>query len=140
MTSSKKNICLLIFALFLSLRASLFAKSDGKLPKPVFFQLIDSTVSLELNDAVQFAHVNLPKKFHNTFLSYIKDSAATEIPGLKSPVYYNWQLANGKIINGDVYWTGTIGYIVIKIDDKRYVNSFSNDGIIQLKTLFKLQH
>ncbi|MFN8237823.1 MAG: hypothetical protein U0T77_06595 [Chitinophagales bacterium] len=139
MTTANNIALVLLLALSVTLPGNSIAQSNGKLPRKVFFQLIDSTETMELNDAVKFAHVNLPQKYFNTFLSYIKDSAATEIPGLASPVYYSWQLKNGQIINGDVYWKENTGYIVFKLDNKKYINSFAREGIAQLKSLFKIQ-
>lgn len=110
----------------------------SKLPSAVFKQLIDSTDQFVVNHSTQFKHVDLPKRFYNTFLGYIKDSSSTEVLDLKSIVYYSFTLTNGKIINGDIYWNDTKSYIVFKVEDKRYVNSFAREGVTQLKNLFKL--
>jgi hypothetical protein len=110
----------------------------AKLPQSVFIELITSTEKFEINHSVLFKHTDLPKQYHNTFLSYIKDSAATEIPGLKSIVYYGLLLKNGKNINGDIYLNDTQSYIVFKIEDKRYVNYFTKEGVAQIKSIFKL--
>ncbi len=109
------------------------------LPHNIFFQLIDSTDRLVLNHSTQFQHVDLSQKYFNSFMSYIKDSTATEVPGLAPKIYYNWTLKNGKIINGDVYWNDAYGYIVFDIDGKRYINYFTAPGVQQLKSIFKLQ-
>ncbi|MBK9792677.1 MAG: hypothetical protein IPP60_06145 [Sphingobacteriales bacterium] len=71
-------------------------------------------------------------------MSYIKDSVAAEIPELKSVVYYGLTLKNGLKLNGDIYWNNQLSYIVFKIDEKKYVNYFTREGVTQLKTIFKL--
>ncbi|MFN8266876.1 MAG: hypothetical protein U0T31_02635 [Chitinophagales bacterium] len=109
-----------------------------KLPQKYFFQLIDSIAAFELNDATAFKHADLQKKYHDTFLSYIKDSIATEIPGVKSWAYYRITLANGHVWNGDIYWNDKKSYIIFTIDGKKYVNTFSRDGVLQIKSIFKL--
>ena len=109
-----------------------------KLPQPVFLKLIDSSAAFVINHATEFQHIDLPKKMYNTFNSYIKDSVAVEVPGLKSLIYYNYTLYDGSIISGDIFWNERIGYIVFKIKDKKYVNYFTRDGVQQLKSLFKL--
>lgn len=108
------------------------------LPQNIFFQLIDSTIKFEINHSAEFKHIDLPVKFYNQFTSFIKDSAAAEVNGLKSILYYNYTLQNGKIINGDIYWNETNSYIVFLIDGKKYVNYYKREGVQQLKTLFKL--
>lgn len=112
--------------------------ASAKLPLSVFLQLIDSTDRFEINHSTDFVHVDLPKNMHNTFLSYIKDESAIENPIFKSSIYYSFTLKSGKIINGDIYWNNTSSYIVFMIDGKKYVNSFTKDGVQQLKSLFKL--
>lgn len=112
--------------------------ASTKLPQAIFLELINSTDKFEINHATEFKHVDLPKSYYNTFLSYIKDSAAVEIPSMKSLVYYNFILHSGKVINGDIYWNDSKGYIVFKINNKRYVNYFTKEGITQLKSIFKL--
>lgn len=134
----RQHISLLVLALFFCWTGSLFAQSDGKLPQSIFIKLINSAEKMELNHATQFSHVDLPEKYRNTFLSYIKDTTATEIPALTSQIYYSWQLRDGQVINGDVYWKDNMGYVVFKIDNKKYVNSFTKEGIAQLKSIFKL--
>lgn len=109
-----------------------------KLPQKIFLQLIDSIERFELNDATAFKHVELPPKYHQSFLGFIKDSVGAEIPGLKSLVYYGITLRNGAIINGDIYWNDTKSYIVFKIDGKKYVNVYKREGVAQVKTIFKL--
>lgn len=108
------------------------------LPHQIFFQLIDSTESFVINHQTEFKHIDVPKKYYNQFTAYIKDSVAQEIIGMKSLVYYNYKLTNGKYVNGDIFWNNTNGYIVFKIDDIKYVNYFTKDGIQQLNNLFKL--
>lgn len=126
-------VVLLVFVTQLSI-----AQQLNKLPMTIFLQLIQQTEKMELNHATKFEHVSLPPKHHNTFMSYVKDSVATLIPGLVSPLYYQWQLKDGMIINGDVYWNEQHSYILFKIGDNQYINYFSRDGVQQLKSLFKL--
>jgi hypothetical protein len=126
-----------LLLLVLSLQ-DVFAQLPGKLPQSVFIQLIQNTEKMELNHAAKFEHVSLPQKYHNTFLSYVKDSVASPTPGLSSPLYYQWQLKDGRIINGDVYWNEQHSYIIFNVDEKKYINYFSRDGVQQLKSLFKL--
>ncbi|HUM51667.1 MAG TPA: hypothetical protein PK431_07610 [Chitinophagales bacterium] len=109
-----------------------------KLPRITFLQLIDSTDKFVLNDQTKFAHVDVPKSKYNLFLSYVKDSAVAEIPLVKSPVYYNFTLSNGTIINGDVFWNDKSSCIVFTTNGKKYVNFFTKDGVQQLKAIFKL--
>jgi hypothetical protein len=113
-------------------------KNTSTLPHLVFFQLIDSTVKFEVNHSTEFKHIDLPGKFYNQFTAFIKDSAAAEVAGLKSIIYYNYTLKNGSVINGDIYWNETNSYIVFLIDGKKYVNHYNREGVQQLKTLFKL--
>lgn len=113
-------------------------KITSTLPHRVFFQLIDSTVKFEVNHSAEFKHIDLPGKFYNQFTAFIKDSAAAEVAGLKSIIYYNYTLKNGSDINGDIYWNETNSYIVFLIDGKKYVNYYNREGVQQLKTLFKL--
>lgn len=118
--------------------SSVMVAQSAKLPQPVFIELITSTDKFEVNHATEFKHTDLPKQYHNTFLSYIKDSAAAEMPNLKSLVYYSLFLKDGKIIIGDIYMNDARSYIIFKIEDKRYVNYFTKEGVAQIKTLFKL--
>ena len=53
-------------------------------------------------------------------------------------IYYNFNLKNGKSINGDIYWNDKTSYIVFTIDGKKYVNIFMLTGAQQLKSIFKL--
>jgi hypothetical protein len=134
---SKSNL----FALLLLMSHVAYTQNTTtftKLPQAVFIDLITKTVKFEVNHSTQFKHADLPKNYHNTFLSYIKDSVATPIPDLKSIVYYNFTLADGRIINGDIYWNSNDSYILFKIENKTYINYFSKDGIAQIKTLFKI--
>jgi hypothetical protein len=126
--------------LLLSLNIISFAKDSlaVKLPQSVFLQLINTTQKFDINHATEFKHVDVPKSYYNSFLSYIKDSVAAEIPELKSFVYYSFTLKNGAILNGDIYWNDQLSYIVFKIDEKKYVNYFTKEGVVQLKTIFKL--
>lgn len=109
-----------------------------KLPQTIFLDLITKTIKFEVNHATEFKHADLPKSYHNTFLSYIKDSVAIPIPDLKSLVYYNFSLSDGKVMNGDIYWNESTSYIIFKIEQKTYVNYFLRDGVAKIKTLFKL--
>ncbi len=109
-----------------------------KLPRLIFMQLIDSTDKFVLNDQTKFSHVDVPKSKYNLFLSYVKDSAVAEIPLVKSPVYYNFTLSNGTIINGDVFWNDKSSCIVFTTNGNKYVNFFTKDGVQQLKAIFKL--
>jgi PKD repeat protein len=109
-----------------------------KIPLPLLVQILDSTDKFIINDQTKFAHIDVPVSKYNMFLGYIKDSVANEIPGLKSPVYYNFNLKNGNIINGDIYWNDKTSYIVFTIDGKKYVNIFMLTGAQQLKSIFKL--
>lgn len=127
--------CCLI--LFLCSKNKLFAQQQ-KLPLPIFLQLIDSTKKIDINHATAFKHVELPKKFFNTFIGYIKDSSATLLPNVTSVVYYTFTSNNDKIINGDVYWNEQNSYIVFKVDGHVFVNAFSKEGVAQLKSIFKL--
>ena len=143
--SSKIIGLFLLFSLFhYSFAQNSFVKKNEikktiqPLPHAIFFQLIDSTESFIVNHQTEFKHVDIPKKFYNQFTAYIKDSVAMEVKGLKSLVYYNYTFANGKYINGDIYWDNKNSYIVFKIDGETYVNYFTNDGVLQLKKLFKL--
>lgn len=131
------------YALFVLILTCHFAFAQDttrfiKLPQSVFLDIITTTARFEINHATEFKHVDLPKKYHNTFLGYVKDSSATTDTGLKSVVYYTFSLANGKTINGDIYWNDTKSYIVFKIDNNTYVNYFTREGVTQIKTLFKL--
>ncbi|HQG38760.1 MAG TPA: hypothetical protein PLK15_06480 [Chitinophagales bacterium] len=109
-----------------------------KMPQKYFFQLIDSIAAFELNDATAFKHADLQKKYHNTFLSYIKDSVATETVGISSLAYYRITLKNGTVWNGDIYWNDKKSYIIFTLDGKKYVNTFTRDGVSQIKSIFKL--
>jgi hypothetical protein len=109
-----------------------------KLPQSYFIKFITSTEKFDVNHSTEFKHADLPKQYHDLFLSYIKDSAAAEIPNLKSIVYYSLSLKDGKTVNGDIFWNDVKSYIVFKIDGKRYVNYFTREGVTQIKTLFKL--
>ncbi len=128
-------IVLLVFLLCIN---SVIIAQSTKLPQSVFIELITSTERFEVNHATEFKHADIPKQFHNKFLSYIKDSIATEIPNQKSIAYYSLQLKNGKTINGDIYLNDAKSYIIFKIEDKKYVNYFTKEGAAQIKTLFKL--
>src|SRR4051812_12079231 len=86
------------------------AKS-GKLPHDLFKKLIDSTDEFVINHATLFQHIDLPKKNYEVFNSYIRDSAAVEVPGLKSLIYYNYTLKDGRIIIGDIFWNDHDSYI-----------------------------
>lgn len=112
-------------------------KSEA-LPHAVFFQLIDSTEKFVINHQTEFKHIDVPKKFYNQFTGYIRDSAVASVSGVKSLVYYNYSLINGKFVNGDIFWNDTKSYIVFNIDGKKYINFFTREGVQQLKTLFKL--
>lgn len=135
----KSNKITLLFLLCCFCNYSFAQKTTNQpLPHQIFFQLIDSTESFIINHQTEFKHIDVPKKYYNQFTAYIKDSVAVETKGLKSLVYYNYKLTNGKFINGDIYWNETNSYIVFKIDGKKYVNNFTKDGVQQLKNLFKL--
>jgi hypothetical protein len=129
---------------FLVLLLLLFRFADAqttthtKLPQSFLIKFITSTEKFEVNHATEFKHADLPEKYYDVFLSYIKDSVAAEIPGLTSIVYYSLTLKDGKTINGDIYWNDTKSYIVFKIDNKQYVNYFTREGVAQIKTIFKL--
>ena len=112
--------------------------TSQKLPLQTFMQLIDSTDKFVINDQTKFAHVDVPKSKHNQFLSFIQDSICTEIATFKSPVYYNFTLKNGTIINGDIFWNDKTSYIVFTANGKKYVNYFQKEGVQQLKAIFKL--
>lgn len=130
-----------LLGLVLLLNNHLFAEDSPvftKLPQATFLDLISKTVKFEVNDATAFKHTDLPKSYHNAFLSYIKDSSAIPQTDLKSRVYYTFTLSDGRIINGDIYWNSTKSYIIFKIENKTYVNYFTTAGITQIKTLFKL--
>ena len=114
------------------------AHAVQKLPLNIFIKLIDSSEAFVINHATEFQHVDLPKRLYNNFNSYIKDSVAAEIPGIRSLVYYSYTLKDGSIIIGDIYWNEKSGYIVFKVNDKKYVNYFNRDGVQQLRSLFKL--
>ena len=134
-------LCSLIhysFAQNLPVKSIEVKNATQPLPHAIFFQLIDSTESFILNHQTEFKHIDIPKKFYNQFTAYIKDSVAVEVKGLKSLVYYNYKFTNGKYINGDIYWDNKNSYIVFKIEGKTYVNYFTNDGVQQIKKLFKL--
>jgi hypothetical protein len=109
-----------------------------KLPLNLFIKLVDSTETFVINHATEFQHIDLPKKNFDMFNSYIKDSAAVEVTGLKSLIYYNYTMPDGQIFIGDIFWNEKSSYIVFKIYDKKYVNYFSREGVQQLKSLFKL--
>lgn len=130
--------CTVILLLMLSNLANAQTAASVKLPQSYFIKFITSTEKFDVNHATEFKHAALPKQYHDLFLSYIKDSAAAEIPGLKSAVYYGITLKSGETINGDIFWNDKKSYIVFKIDGKRYVNYFTTDGVAQIKTLFKL--
>lgn len=127
----------LFFSLFILCSAKNIIAQQHKLPLPVFLQLIDSSNKIEINDATAFKHVDLPKKYFNTFISFIKDTVATPQPKLTTKVYYAFTLNNGNIINGDVYWDDKHSYILFKIDKHVYVNTFTREGIMQLEKMFK---
>lgn len=110
----------------------------SKLPQSVFIELITTTEKFEINHTTEFEHVDLPKKLHPVFLSYITDSAAADIPNVKNPVYYTFVLKNGKSIIGDIFFNDTVSYIVFKLDDKKYVNYFTREGVTKIKSIFKL--
>lgn len=110
---------------------------NEKLPIKIFGQFIEATDKFELNDANAFKHVDLPKSYYNTFLSFIKDSSVAEISGLKSLVYYRITLKDGNFFNGDVYWNNQSSYIVFKVDGNKYVNYFAPEGVAQIKNIFK---
>ncbi|MDB5227977.1 MAG: hypothetical protein JWN78_2170 [Bacteroidota bacterium] len=114
------------------------AANSIKLPHDLFKKLIDSTDAFVINHATEFQHVDLPKKNYDLFNSYIRDSAAVEIPGLKSLIYYNYTLKDGRVIIGDIFWNDRNSYIVFKIYDKKYVNYYSRQGVDQLRSIFKL--
>lgn len=120
-----------------SKKTNTILKSE-KLPTQLFLDIINTTQSFVINDQTKFAHVDVPKSKYNLFLSYVKDSAAAEIPLVKSPVYYNFTLTNGNIINGDIFWNDKSSCIVFTTNGKKYVNYFTNEGVLQLKNLFKL--
>lgn len=143
----------LVILLFLSFTVSSFSIQNNnkkvplkkttklttqKIPLPLLIQILDSTDKFVINDQTKFAHIDVPFSKYNLFLGHIKDSAASEIPGLKSPIYYNFNLKNGKSINGDIYWNDKTSYIVFTIDGKKYVNIFMLTGAQQLKSIFKL--
>jgi hypothetical protein len=109
-----------------------------KLPLDVFLKIVDSSEEFVINHATEFQHIDLPKRHFDTFNRYIIDSVATEVPGLKSLIYYYYVMKDGSIIIGDIYWNDQTSYIVFKIYDKKYVNYFSRDGVLQLRSLFKL--
>lgn len=111
---------------------------NKKLPHELFLTLIDSADVFVVNHATESSHIDLPQKHFNTFNSYIMDSVATEIPGLKSIIYYHYTMKDGRVIIGDIFWNDTTGYIVFKIYDKKFVNYYSKEGVQQLKALFKL--
>lgn len=127
-----------ILLLMLSHLANAQTATVAKLPQSYFIKFITSTEKFDVNHATEFKHTELPKQYHDLFLSYIKDSAAVEIPNLKSMVYYSLSLKDGNTVNGDIYWNNTKSYIVFKIDGNRYVNYFTREGVAQIKTLFKL--
>lgn len=143
----------LVILLFLSFTVSSFSIQNNnkkvqpkkitkivsqKIPLPLLIQILDSTDKFVINDQTKFAHIDVPVSKYNMFLGHIKDSAANEIPGLKSPVYYNFNLKNGKNVNGDIYWNDITAYIVFTLDGKKYVNFFMLSGAQQLKSIFKL--
>jgi len=109
-----------------------------KIPMPLLIQTLDSMDRFVINDQTKFAHIDVPKSRYNQFIGYIKDSIANEIPGLISPVYYNFTLKNDKIVNGDIYWNDKTSYIIFTVDGKKYVNFFMYNGVQQLKSIFKL--
>ena len=130
--------CTVILLLMLSNLANAQTAASVKLPQSYFIKFITSTEKFDVNHSTEFKHADLPKQYHDLFLSYIKDSAAAEIPNLKSIVYYSLSLKDGKTVNGDIFWNDVKSYIVFKIDGKRYVNYFTREGVTQIKTLFKL--
>ena len=130
--------CTVILLLMLSNLANAQTAASVKLPQSYFIKFITSTEKFDVNHSTEFKHADLPKQYHDLFLSYIKDSAAAEIPNLKSIVYYSLSLKDGKTVNGDIFWNDVKSYIVFKIDGKRYVNYFTKEGVTQIKTLFKL--
>ncbi len=113
------------------------ASISKKLPKHVFIKIIDSVSTMVINDATAFRHVDLPSRLIANFNSYIKDSAVSNVEGLKTKVYYAYTLQDGQILNGDIYWNDTKSYIIFSADDRKYINYFSRDGVEQLKKLFK---
>ncbi|MEN9449069.1 MAG: hypothetical protein RJA25_2359 [Bacteroidota bacterium] len=130
----------LFLVVLLSGQMNIFAqkKSNTKLPIDILQQFINSTEKFELNDATAFKHVDLPKSYHNIFLSFIKDSSVAEIAGIKSPIYYRITLKNGNFYNGDVYLNGNKSFIIFKINEKKYINYFTPEGVVQIKNIFKL--
>jgi len=139
----QKSVTAIVLILMLFGVENMFAQTNSNvnnqaLPHAVFFQLIDSTDKLVINHQTEFMHIDVPKKFYNQFTAYIKDSSVAEVSGLKSLVYYNYILKNGKIVNGDIFWNDTKSYVVFTVDGKKYVNFFTKEGVSQLKTLFKL--
>lgn len=134
----KKNTLLVCLCLISYSAYTQDSVTYTKLPQTVFLDLITKTKKFEVNHATEFKHVDLPKNYYNTFLSYIKDSVAKPIPDLKSLVYYTFTLTDGKVINGDIYWNGVSAFIIFKIEQKVYVNYFTQEGIAKLKTIFKL--
>ena len=130
--------CTVILLLMLNNLANAQTAASVKLPQSYFIKFITSTEKFDVNHSTEFKHADLPKQYHDLFLSYIKDSAAAEIPNLKSIVYYGMTLKSGETINGDIFWNDVKSYIVFKIDGKRYVNYFTREGVTQIKTLFKL--
>ncbi len=130
--------CTVILLLMLNNLANAQTAASVKLPQSYFIKFITSTEKFDVNHSTEFKHADLPKQYHDLFLSYIKDSAAAEIPNLKSIVYYSLSLKDGKTVNGDIFWNDVKSYIVFKIDGKRYVNYFTREGVTQIKTLFKL--
>ena len=130
--------CTVVLLLILNNFANAQTTDTVKLPQSYFIKFITSMEKFDINHATEFKHADLPKQYYDLFLSYIKDSAVAEIPNLKSVVYYSLTLKDGKTVNGDIFWNDTKSYIVFKIDDKRYVNYFTREGVTQIKTLFKL--
>jgi hypothetical protein len=135
----KKGLFLAVFLMgALSGIAQTTAQAVQKLPLITFIKLIDSSETFVINHSTEFQHIDLPKRLFNSFNGYIRDSVAAEVPGTKSPVYYYYTFKDGSIIIGDIYWDDKTSYIVFKINDRKYVNYFSRDGVQQLRSLFKL--
>src|SRR5688572_4936651 len=91
-----------------------------KLPHDVFRTIIDSVDVFTINHTTTTQHIDLPRKNFNDFTSYIRDSAAVEIPGAQTSLYYNYTLKDGRLIIGDIFSKDSTSYIVFKIYDKKY--------------------
>lgn len=129
------GICCIIS--FAHAQSSSVSSRSKKLPQRVFIQIMDSVSTMVINDATAFRHIDLPVRLIPNFNSYIKDSAVSNIKGLKSKVYYAYTMKDGQILNGDIYWNDTKSYIVFSIHNSVFVNYFSTEGVEQLKKLFK---